>query len=449
MELHWTPYDHPIIAGYNVYRREQGGTYPPAPLVQVGRISSYTDQDVVPGQEYVYIVHSRDAAGNQHQPSDEASGTPQGTPMLLAPPDGTVTTTQEITFTWQAGVGPSPEGYNLSLDGSVVTTTNTTWATVLSAGIHTWTVRAYTSVEYSDWVSPSWTIEVTAPPLPPALLLPPDGTITTSQVITLAWQAGAGLSPESYRLNLDGSVVTTTNTNWPTVLTTGVHTWTVRAHNEAGHSDWVSPSWTLEVTETLPPPSIPLLLAPSNSTVTTTQTLTFTWRASPGALPTGYNLSLDSLVFTTTDTSWATILPIGVHTWTVRAYNEAGYSDWVSPAWILEVTETLSPPSTPTLLTPPDNTITTTKTITFAWRPNPGATPNGYNLQLDTDTLTTTNTTWTTLLPIGVHTWAVRSYNGAGPSPWAAPWRLEIRTYRVYLPQVLRESQSGSAQIPR
>jgi hypothetical protein len=78
---------------------------------------------------------------------------PPGIPVLLSPPDGTVTTTQAINLTWQAGVGEPPDGYNLMLDGEVITTTDTTSPTVLSLGLHTWTVRAYNTSGYSDWAS--------------------------------------------------------------------------------------------------------------------------------------------------------------------------------------------------------------------------------------------------------------------------------------------------------
>jgi hypothetical protein len=41
-------------------------------------------------------------------------------------------------------------------------------------------------------------------------------------------------------------VITTTDTALPTILSEGVHTWTVRAYNTAGASGWAAP-WTIEV----------------------------------------------------------------------------------------------------------------------------------------------------------------------------------------------------------
>jgi hypothetical protein len=84
-----------------------------------------------------------------------------GVPILLAPQDGTITTSRAITFTWTpTGTGAIPVGYNLKLDGSIViTTTLTTSPTILPVGVHTWTVRAYNSFGYSAWAS-FWQVEV-------------------------------------------------------------------------------------------------------------------------------------------------------------------------------------------------------------------------------------------------------------------------------------------------
>ena len=88
--------------------------------------------------------------------------TPPDTPVLVAPPNGHITTTHNITLQWQAGAGAAPTGYNVELDGTVITTTQTTSPTVLATGEHTWTVRAFNAAGYSDWAA-SWTVEVMRP----------------------------------------------------------------------------------------------------------------------------------------------------------------------------------------------------------------------------------------------------------------------------------------------
>jgi len=70
-------------------------------------------------------------------------------PMLRSPFSDTITNATTITFCWGRatdGDGSGVAGYNLKLDGTVFTISNTYSATVLSDGTYTWTVRAYDSV---------------------------------------------------------------------------------------------------------------------------------------------------------------------------------------------------------------------------------------------------------------------------------------------------------------
>jgi hypothetical protein len=93
----------------------------------------------------------------------------------------------------------------------------------------------------------------------PALLSPPDDTLTTTQVLTLTWQAGPGGRPEAYNLELDGLVITTTQVAQPTVLSPGAHTWRVRAFNDAGYSGSTDPR-RLEIVEPAYHLHLPLIL---------------------------------------------------------------------------------------------------------------------------------------------------------------------------------------------
>jgi hypothetical protein len=71
--LSWEPYDHSVVDGYNIYRRAKGMQYAGRAMARVLALSSYLDSDVVPGNVYYYTVRSRDAAGNEHEPSREVS----------------------------------------------------------------------------------------------------------------------------------------------------------------------------------------------------------------------------------------------------------------------------------------------------------------------------------------------------------------------------------------
>jgi len=192
------------------------------------------------------------------------------------------------------------------------------------------------------------------------------------------------------------------------------------------------------ITKFLIPSVVPVLLAPTDGVVTTTQAITLSWQAGAGNAPAGYNVDLDGQVITTSNTTSSTVLANGVHTWTVRADNAAGYSAWVTPAWAFEITDTLPAPHSPILMSPSNGSLTMTQAITFSWRADTGAAPTGYNVQIDGDVITSTGTSSATVLSMGVHTWTVRAYNGVGYSGWAAPWTVEARRYDIYLPLVTR-----------
>ena len=79
------------------------------------------------------------------------------TPVLLSPPDNTLTRTAVITFAWS---DVDAAGYNLKLDGSVFTSTDTYLATVLTDGTYTWTVRAFDAVGNCSLYATPWTLTV-------------------------------------------------------------------------------------------------------------------------------------------------------------------------------------------------------------------------------------------------------------------------------------------------
>jgi len=260
---------------------------------------------------------------------------PPAVPELLAPPDGTIlTTTHDVTLTWQAGAGYPPDSYDLELDGVTHTVTATVFPTTLAAGDHTWRVRACNTAGCSDSTA-AWSLSVIDAPGVPVLLAPPDATVTTTQTIDFTWQPSTtGGLPDGYDVEVDGTVYTATAANLSLTLDLGGHTWRVRGWNQAGASEYTA-AWTLTIVE---PAGVPELLAPADGTVTTTTALTFTWQAGAGAAPDGYNIELDGTVITTTEPLYAATLTAGAHTWRVRAFAAAGYTDYTA-AWTLTVQE--------------------------------------------------------------------------------------------------------------
>jgi dienelactone hydrolase len=85
--LDWDLYDHAIVAGYNIYRSIESGSYSAGPSAQVDPVSSYTDPGVEAGERHFYTIRSRDPAGNEHQVSDEVSAVPEAPPLPTETPD--------------------------------------------------------------------------------------------------------------------------------------------------------------------------------------------------------------------------------------------------------------------------------------------------------------------------------------------------------------------------
>ncbi len=85
IQLKWTRYDHPVVSGYNVYRRQTGQAYSATPNARVMTGSVFTDTALSGGQVYSYTLRSFDPAGNVHQASGEMSAIPAGLVLTDTP----------------------------------------------------------------------------------------------------------------------------------------------------------------------------------------------------------------------------------------------------------------------------------------------------------------------------------------------------------------------------
>lgn len=72
IDLTWAPNTEPDLAGYNVYRHEQGQA-PVKINAELVKTPAFRDEDVEPGREYFYAVTSVDARGNESGKSEEAT----------------------------------------------------------------------------------------------------------------------------------------------------------------------------------------------------------------------------------------------------------------------------------------------------------------------------------------------------------------------------------------
>jgi fibronectin type 3 domain-containing protein len=72
IDLLWAPDSEGDLAGYNVYRREDGGA-PFKVNSEPVKTSAYRDFAVLPGKKYFYLITAVDLRGNESGRSEEAS----------------------------------------------------------------------------------------------------------------------------------------------------------------------------------------------------------------------------------------------------------------------------------------------------------------------------------------------------------------------------------------
>jgi hypothetical protein len=73
IDLVWAPDTEVDLAGYNVYRREQGSATAQKINPELVKVPAFRDADVKPGHEYFYSVSAVDVRGNQSAASTEVN----------------------------------------------------------------------------------------------------------------------------------------------------------------------------------------------------------------------------------------------------------------------------------------------------------------------------------------------------------------------------------------
>lgn len=291
-------------------------------------------------------------------------------------------------------------------------------------------------------------------PLPakPTLVSPSGSTSDTTPTYT--WNAVSGAT--HYQLWVNRGSTTVHNVEYTasatlcssgtgtcfltptTALSSGSHTWWVRAKNSAGYGPW---SQGMSFTVGTTAPGQPTLVSPTGNVTDTRPT--YTWNAVAGA--TEYQLWVNrgrTTVINAMHTATAagcsggtgtcsitptTVLAAGGHAWWIRAKNGAGAGPWSTAKTFTIVT----PPAQPTLVSPAGNVTDTTPTYTW----NAVASATEYQLWVNRGSTTVINTVHTsgaagcgdgtceitpaTVLTAGGHTWWVRAKNTAGLGPWS------------------------------
>lgn len=123
-----------------------------------------------------------------------------------------------------------------------------------------------------------------------------------------------------------------------------------------------------------------------------------------------------------------------IYFWRVRAFNEAGFSEW-SSTWSFTSSMPATLPSVPSLVYPDDSVLDLGKTVIFRWMNAEGA--RFYHLQVslerdyfsreaDMNTIVATTQSVSELVFDYIYFWRVRGRNAAGYGPWSPTWTVVI-----------------------
>ncbi len=195
-------------------------------------------------------------------------------------------------------------------------------------------------------------------------------------------------------------------------LPESLYYWRVRVENPLGA--W-SDVWSLRVQLKGPD-----LLIPEPDAVINTQTPTFIWYLLGGAAnfhititPEGSAIPIVDSTFMDTVFTCPITLDENLYYWDVQAQDSIGNLSAISTR---SFTIDITPPEAPSLVSPPNDTIFTTTSITFYWNSVPEAV--NYNLVVtnakdEVVDITTTDTYYEATLAEGIYVWKIRAQDVA------------------------------------
>lgn len=355
-------------------------------------------------------ITATDDAGNEAQ-EDEPGYTISGsTPDAFTPllNTGAYTNNQTPQVQFVTVDDDGIDRYEVKVDNGAFTTRTSPYTLpVLAEGVHTITVRAFDTIgNFTDGVV-GVTIDITPPVSFTPFFTESSPTLETRPTIHFSTTDTFGI--DHYEVRVDGGFYTIeTNPHRLQILSSGPHTVDVRAVDRAGNSRVGSASISID-TE-VPAPFTPILNVTSPTTNLTPQ-LSFSTTDSDGI--NRYEVKIDNGSFTTRTSPYT--LPTqseGLHTYTVRAYDNAGNYREGSTNLAVDLT---SPAVFTPLLTVTSPTNDSTPNITFTTTDANGI--NRYEIRADNTSFITGVSPYTMpTLTEGLRTITVRAYDNAGNS---------------------------------
>lgn len=201
------------------------------------------------------------------------------------------------------------------------------------------------------------------------------------------------------------------------------------------YSDWSS-VWSF--TTAPPPPDVPVLISPENNSENLSTEPLLQWNSSEYAE--SYRIQVsetedfsttveDQSGLNTTEIQITALKNSTTYHWRVNASNESGNSDW-SEAW--SFTTVTNPPAPPNLVSPENNAMNISTTVTLEWEPVENADTYDFQIALDENfnnkIVDQTNVTSTVYQGdfegYTNHYWRVRAGNDGGESNWSDVWNF-------------------------
>jgi hypothetical protein len=386
---------------------------------------------------HTFEVRAIDPAGNTDPTPASFSWTielpPDGTPpeTTIDSSPAAITESRDATFTFSASELNST--FECSLDGvSFAPCTSPAEYAGLTAGSHTFAVRATDLASNQDPTPASFTWTVVPPPdsTPPETAFtsgPASPTESTDAIfIFIANEPGS-----TFECALDGpSFNACISLVIYAGLSVGEHTFAVRATDPAGNLELTSAdyTWTIVPPADITPPETALASGPASPTESTTALFTFSASES-GAT---FECALDGTLFAAcvSPVEYAN-LSAGDHTFEVRAIDLAGNVDPTPEiyTWTIEGVEPPPPPEPlDTFIDSGPAATTESRDATFTFSASePGAT---FECALDGVAFAAcVSPVDYTGLALGGHTFEVRAIDLAGnvdQTPAAYAWKIEL-----------------------
>ncbi len=410
-------------------------------------------------------------------------------PAILVSPLFEQMTNHTPTFTWQMTNDPSGVTYRLLVARSddhqfltpvISATMNTTTYTLpspLADGDYIWTVdtidgagnvQACENLIGVISILPTDTVA----PLVPILLNPTNGSSITN-IVRWSWSAVTDPGQVRYELQVDNNGATfpspelsVGNLESPSytsyfALPVGTYTWRVRARDGASppnYSNWTNPR-TVNITASTDTtaPAIPTLVSPANPSSTADATPLFDWQDISDPSGINYQIQLDDngsgfpspeideVVAAVSSFTPRLMVAPGTYSWKVRSIDGVGLTSSWSAVRTLTINEDTTPPTVPTLLSPPSNIVSTNTSFVFDWTDSTDVNNVTYEI-LVTDSFyyqgyyiyewDLTESQFLpqlqypgTLFPLpsgGTYVWRARAFDGVNYSDWSTAWLITV-----------------------